>query len=595
MKKLIAFLIALTLVFTVTAALTQTAYAAGGTHTITVTNNDAAETHEYTAYQVFSGSYSPENVLTDISWGSGVDGDALLDELRTTLPDFAECVSAAQAAQILSGYAGGSEQLRSFAACVDKHLAAPADSAAGGAEAPAVLTVDGDGYYFVKDTSPVLSFDTYSDYILLVEGDVTVAAKDTAGVVSEKKVKDINDSTGEGSDWQDSADYDVGDPVPFQISGTVAADFDKYDTYKLTFHDRESAGLTFDHITGVFVDGNEIGAGWELVMNPGDGCTFEVVFENLKGVEGVHGGSTVSVEYISVLNDEAVIGVPGNPDEMRMEFSNNPTDETSTGFTPWDKVVVFTYEVVVTKTDENGEKLPGAEFQLEKWVIDEEYPEGHWVVVPGEIADGDETGLGRVLSINGKPVKTVEIDGVKWYKLRDKPTEELAETDIWLKASEVEALADLLNNGVALGVPYYEQNADGSITQVIGNFYYTINAMVRAATDGATFTWSGVDDGHYRITETVTPPGYNTMEPVEFDVTAEHETESEDPQLISVEGLPFVPTPANIGILECEIINVSGGLLPETGGIGTTIFYALGGLLVLAAGVTLIVKKYSAE
>ena len=148
---------------------------------------------------------------------------------------------------------------------------------------------------------------------------------------------------------------------------------------------------------------------------------------------------------------------------------------------------------------------------------------------------------------------------------------------------------------MALGVPYYEQNADGSITQVIGNFYYTINAMVRAATDGATFTWSGVDDGHYRITETVTPPGYNTMEPVEFDVTAEHETESEDPQLISVEGLPFVPTPANIGILECEIINVSGGLLPETGGIGTTLFYVLGGLLVLAAGVTLIVKKYSAE
>lgn len=595
MKKLIAFLIALTLVFTVTAALTQTAYAAGGTHTITVTNNDAAETHEYTAYQVFSGSYSPESVLTDISWGSGVDGDALLDELRTTLPDFAECVSAAQAAQILSGYAGGSEQLRSFAACVDKHLAAPADSAAGGAEAPAVLTVDGDGYYFVKDTSPVLSFDTYSDYILLVEGDVTVAAKDTAGVVSEKKVKDINDSTGEGSGWQDSADYDVGDPVPFQISGTVAADYDKYDSYKLIFHDRESAGLTFSHITGVFVDGAEIEAGWELVMNPGDDCTFEVVFADLKTVEAVHGGSVVCVEYLSVLNDEAVIGVPGNPDEMQMEYSNNPTDEASTGFTPWDKVVVFTYELTVTKTDENGDKLTGAEFTLEKWVIDDEYPEGHWVLVPGVIADDNEDGgLGRVLSINGKPVKTLEIDGVKWYKLRDKPNEQSQETDIYLKASEVDAVNDLLLSGIEIGIPYYE-NKDGVITLVQGNFTYSLSNLIRAASDGATFVWSGVDDGHYRITETVTPPGYNTLDPIEFDVSAEHETESEYPQLISVDGLPFVSTAANIGILECEIINAGGWLMPSTGGIGTTIFYVLGGIMVIGAGVVLVVRKKSEE
>ena len=591
MKKLIALIIAIALVFTVTAALTQTALAAGGTRTITIINNDAAEPHEYTAYQVFSGDYdNTTGRLSNVAWGSGVDADALLARLNT-IPAFSGCINAPQVAHVLTELSPESEALRAFAAAVDECKTEPAGSGTATAQVPARITVEGDGYYFVKDTTAALSIDTYSDYILLVEGDVTVAAKDTTGVISEKKVKDINDSTAEGSGWQDSADYDVGDPVPFQLSGTVASDYDKYDSYKVIYHDTESIGLTFSHITGVFVDGVEIGAGWELNAAPNDGCTFEVVFENLKTIEAVHGGSVVSVEYISILNDAAVIGVPGNPNEMQMEYSNNPTDETSTGFTPWDKVTIYTYELIVTKTDENGEPLSGAAFTLEKWVIDEEHPEGHWVLIPGVIADGGDTGLGRVLSINGKPVRTVEVNGKLWYKLRDKPTEDVPETDIYLDPEDVDDINALVLSGKTIGIPYYEMKADGSIALAQGNFSYSVSGIVRAATDGATFVWSGVDDGHYRITETVTPPGYNTLDPVEFDVTAEHETDSEDPQLISVDGLPFVSTAANIGILECAIINASGGALPETGGIGTTIFYALGAALVLGAGIVLIVRK----
>ena len=590
MKKILSLILAVLLL----TALTFTAFANETPHTITITNHDAAEAHSYTAYQVFEGVYDETTgTLSDAKWGSGVSYPMIADHLIAGIPAFADCVTVPQFITALSNIQANSDELRAFAAIVDECKAEPAGSATGDAENPAVIHVNGDGYYFVKDDTPTLNTDTYSDYILFVEGNVTVEAKDTTGVTSEKKVKDINDSTAEGSDWQDSADYDIGDPVPFRISGTVAADFDKYESYKLIFHDRESDGLTFDRITGVFVDGQEIETGWELIAAPEDGCTFEVVFQDLKTVETVHGGSEIAVEYISVLNENAVIGVPGNPNEMRMEYSNNPTDETSTGFTPWDEVVVFTYEVVIDKVDENGNKLPGAEFQLEKWVIDEEYPEGHWVLVPGVITDSGESGLGRVLTVNGKTARYYTApDGRVFVKIKDKPNEEIPETDIYLLVDDLDSIDAFLAD-TALGITYYELGPDGNPVKVQGNFSYSVRSIDRASTDGATFVWQGVDDGHYRITETVTPPGYNTIEPFEFDIFAEHETVSATPALISVTGDPFVPTEENIGILHTEIENHSGAQLPETGGIGTVIFYAVGGLLVLVAGLILVVRRRS--
>lgn len=604
MQKLISILVVAALVLTMSVAVFADATTP---HTITVTNPDANDTHTYSAYQVFAGNYDDvSGALSNVSWGSGVNGLALLQALRDEIPAFADCETAAQVVKVLLDFADNSEELREFAAVVDRFITTPADTADADAENPAVLNVTGDGYYYVKDESTNLAQDTYSDYILLVEGDVTVEAKDTTGVTSEKKVKDINDSTLEGSDWQDSADYDIGDPVPFKLSGTVSEDYDKYNTYKLIFHDVESEGLTFDHITGVYVDGVEITEGYTLVTNPTDGCTFEVVFEDLKTIESVVAGSVISVEYESILNENAVIGEPGNPNVMYMEYSNNPTDETSTGTTPEDKVVVFTYEVVVEKVDENGNPLSGAEFTLEKWIPDTEegaLPEnfgneeyGHWEEVPGGVVGGTtEDGEGRIIRINGKLVTeyTDPATGDLYYKIRDKATEDASETDIYLKASEVDAVASAVSNGMTLGVPYYELK-NGVISRVAGNFSYSIRSIEREVTGGTTFSWNGVDDGHYRITETVTPPGYNTLDPVEFDIVAEHETESQDPQLIDVNGNPFMPKEGeNEGILYGTIVNQSGGVLPSTGGIGTTLFYVLGGMLVLGAGVLMVVKKFS--
>ena len=83
MKKLASLLLALIMAF----AMTATAFAANNnSHTITITNEKSG--HTYTAYQVFAGDIS-DGKLTNIVWGSGVDGDAVLKELENS--PYASC------------------------------------------------------------------------------------------------------------------------------------------------------------------------------------------------------------------------------------------------------------------------------------------------------------------------------------------------------------------------------------------------------------------------------------------------------------------------------------------------------------------------
>ena len=115
------------------------------------------------------------------------------------------------------------------------------------------------------------------------------------------------------------------------------------------------------------------------------------------------------------------------------------------------------------------------------------------------------------------------------------------------------------------------------------------------------FTFEGLDDGKYRLTETATPDGYNSIEPIEFTVTAEHdilwETQNREDVLTSLSGdkvvgeITFTVDEENEDALTADVENKSGVVLPETGGIGTTIFYVLGSAMVIVAVVFLVTKK----
>lgn len=98
-------------------------------------------------------------------------------------------------------------------------------------------------------------------------------------------------------------------------------------------------------------------------------------------------------------------------------------------------------------------------------------------------------------------------------------------------------------------------------------------ATVVTTNDAGEATFGGLADGTYKLEETKAPAGYNPLTaPVEVKVAGS----TTDTTKLSV---------------TAEVENKTGTLLPSTGGMGTTIFYVLGAVLVMGAVVLLVTKK----
>ena len=217
-KKLASFILAFAMVMAI--AMPSVVMAADTTYKLTLQNT--VEGHTYEVYQVFSGTLSTKNnkkVLSDLKWGSGVKADAYT-------------VTAKAKAETLTDEAAA----RAFAKeLVDQKKLSAATQTVPSATGTTEIAGLAAGYYLVKDTNNSLenTNDSYTAYILQVVGDAITSVKSDVPS-SEKKVKDINDSTDtETTEWQDAADWDIGDEVPFKIEGTLPSNYDKYETYTL--------------------------------------------------------------------------------------------------------------------------------------------------------------------------------------------------------------------------------------------------------------------------------------------------------------------------------------------------------------------------
>lgn len=119
------------------------------------------------------------------------------------------------------------------------------------------------------------------------------------------------------------------------------------------------------------------------------------------------------------------------------------------------------------------------------------------------------------------------------------------------------------------GVPTYKVDVDGTIDTI-------------ETDENGKFIIVGLDEGTYALHEVSAPEGYNKLaEDIEVIITSTY-----DDAALTAEYEINDAEPVTI-----EVENKSGGLFPETGGIGTTIFYIVGGLLMLAAFVILVSKK----
>ena len=550
-KKMLSLVIALAMVM----AMGLTAFAEAPTYKITITKDSTDKAaHTYGAYQIFKGNLAEENgkkTLSNIQWGDNVTSATAITELQkieafSNLPADASAATVAKAiadANLINDSAGAKAIADAFAAAVTSPKKT-VDIAAG--ETSGEITGLAAGYYLVKDTAAVSGEGASTRYILKVVSNVSVTEKANVPSVT-KKVKEKNDTTNATTNWQDAADYDIGDEIDYKLEGTLPSEFavfKKYTVYKFT--DELSAGLTYKADSAKVVLNAENGTDiTELFDISVSGQILTVSLKNGKDLRADNRftkDSKIIVLYKATLNENAERGSEGNPNEVKLEFSNNPNwnDEGTpeSGETPKDKVIVFTYEIKALKVEPTSDAA----------ITQEDYD---------ALTDTEKA---NYVKVGEKYQKTQELNGA--------------------------------------GFTLYK-NVNG-----------TYEAVGEEIKDTTTFEFKGTDAGKYKLVETTVPTGYNKAEDIEIEVTATYDTDSADPKLTGLrvtpetagfvvestntttgEGADAVTTTTYSGVISGKVLNQKGATLPSTGGMGTTLFYVFGAVLVLGAGVVLISRR----
>lgn len=527
MKKLLSLTLAIVMVL----SLAVTAFAEETTYKITIKNDKTG--HTYEAYQIFAGDLlvkeNKDKILSNIVWGAGVNSETLMAALKKTSP-FTNCETAADVAELLKT----ESDAKAFAEIVGNHLTTAQGSSEWDATTKYTISGLPAGYYLVKDKDNSIDGaegDAYTDFIIEVVGDAEAEPKSEIPSLT-KQIKhnelDPSDENAEAA-WGPVGDNQIGDEVFFRTISDVPDKTESFETYTYIIHDTMGKGLTSNVVTD----------------NTNNNVTVKVNNE-----------TALDSKYITVEAD-------GNTFSVKIDVK---TAITAGDLKETDKLYTY-YSGIL-----NDEALIYDEGKQENTAYLEYSNNPH--------DDTDTTDTKEVV-VYDWTFKTVvkKVDG--------------AATD-----TQLEGAIFVLSEKSDLTLSY----ADGTVTPS-DDLIKLVDAgsgVYRVATDeDATTTYTFVagnptikgldDETDYYLYEVKAPDGYNLVtEPVHIRISADGygTAGSTRPTVkVSVDGKEQAD---NIPV---SVVNNSGAKLPETGGIGTTIFYIVGGLLTLGAVVLLVTKK----
>lgn len=441
------------------------------------------------------------------------------------------------------------------------------------------------GYYLLNPlggSTPTEGFATMFALNTLSGSDMEIVLKATYPEI-DKNVTDDNEET---PDKQDETS--IGKVVTFHLTKMKVPDTTGYNRYWFVIEDKLSAGLDFEEITSVKVGSKTLTASEYTLTGPtevvetvnGEQVTKSVIrlainnFKDLVTNNNIPVGADITVDYTATLNENAVVNAP-NKNEVTLIYSNDPTSnydgdepgpdsDVPVGVTPPSETGTYTTALRINKTDGTN-PLQGAAFKISgtgvKTVVTtygefEVAADGtHWKLKDETYTTTDPNGEGIDKSVYAEPLTTK-------YKLVTKT--EIVETT---EATEVEVYTD----------------ANGQLT------------------------FKGLGEGEYRISETVVPSGYNAIDDFPVKITFVPGTNPDKPydggtfevvrgeydsngKAVYTNGT-VLGYNSTIQAYPMEVVNETGSLLPSTGGIGTTIFYVVGAVLAIGAGILLVTKK----
>lgn len=275
------------------------------------------------------------------------------------------------------------------------------------------------GYYLVDTTlGTICSLDTTDPDVIMKEKNA--APENVKQVQEDSKVDDSDKGWGT---WNDA---DINQTVSFQSTITAQAGAANY-----VFHDKMSEGLTFESVTGVALNETAVDSKYYKVETEGltDGCTFEVVFTQ-DFCNTLNANDKIVISYTATLNEDAVVGLPGNPNESKLSYgeSSSASGEPGepSGETPPSETITYTWDVDVLKYANGDESkvLAGVEFVLlnsdkSKVAVVSNGKLVEWDDVPAAEGGSIPWPNGATLTTNGSG--KIEIDGLDadTYYLRE--------------------------------------------------------------------------------------------------------------------------------------------------------------------------------
>lgn len=528
-KRLGAVLLAMAMAVSV---LCTGALAAETTYSIMVKSEVSG--HTYEAYQVFKGTVATgddkKKVLSDIEWGSGVDSAKLVEELQSAEnnPFGSDFSEKDTAADIAAVVAGyDADKIKKFATVVGKHLQTTATGTSGEFDSTNQI-------YTISGLS--------AGYYLVKDQDKSIDANNhdaytnyimevvqNVEVTPKTSVPTVTKKIVENGDKKNATTAKVGDVVNFELTGTLPDNYADYTKYQNEFHDTLSKGLTYNGDVEVFVKNGETET--KLAST-----SYTVEPENRQTTTPSQ-DTTITVRFAD-LKKNTVTG------------ANNTTVTIGK-----DSKIIVKYSATL---NENA--------------------------VVGEAGNTNTVNLVYSNNPNNTSTGTTKDDKVTVYTFQ-------------LNVTKV----DGTNNGTKLAGAkfklYYEtDNTKYYVKEVtddntIKSWTRTENEALELTTDNnGNITVKGLKEGTYYLEETEAPDGYNKLTaPVKVEI-ANDSTNIHRLDSVKADGVDgTVSDDKAIGTI--TVANNKGSTLPSTGGMGTKLFYTIGGILMAGAAIVLVVRK----
>lgn len=579
MKKLGSLLLALVLAL----ALAVPALAAENHAKFVAPSNGTA-----TKYELFKvmGAELDGNSLRNFSWPTGTSAHFYKDGFIAGMQNLSgdgEAVAAAKAQfSTLSGTSSDEDIARALDKLRNDYPNEAGELVAGVLNSTGVRTTADPweigtplepGYYMVLATFPDGTTRSSLYNVLGNEGNIEIKEKPSTLPPTTpeafKKVQDSDDPT----KWVDATDYPEGQTFQFQLSTPIKGYTSGNNvTHPIVLHDQMNASQlkvpAQGDIKAVYIihkndDGTEKRAdithytfetgALDSCANKGTTCAFHVSFDaaaaQFPDGSGIQNGDMIYVEYDSQLLPGANVGTIGNKNGVWAETPSGPSEIV--------EVTVYTFTLVANKVDggNNNTPLYGATFQLSK-----QDANGSWVPV------GEEIGTPVRVNAEGKPIDNqgnpVAEGGPLWYVVKGEDGTETYTTDT-AQAIATFNFSKLGEGKYKLEEVKYPMTPDGKTYNQAGPYFFEVTATYNKDAAGNNVSLA-------KITVTVQDQNGNAIsqnKPIELGVGTDG------------------------GTISTEIVNNTGFQMPETGGIGTTIFYIVGGILAAGAVILLITKR----